>query len=79
MVIRVVEFFKRGVQCWKDSCLKINIQEIIDFWKVSKFDFQSQFSMSKIIRIPFIFFIEEYQVRSTFFDNMYQFLNPFIF
>ena len=34
-----------------------------------KFDFQSQFSMSKIIRI-FLnsFFIEEYQSRSTFFD-----------
>ena len=30
--------------------------------KVSKFDFQSQFSMSKII----FFFIEEYQFRSTF-------------
>ena len=46
-----------------------------EFWingelcqKVPKFDIQSQFSMSKIIRI-FLnsFFIEEYQFRSTFF------------
>ena len=36
--------------------------------KVPKFDFQSQFSMSKIIRIFLnFFFIEEYQFRSTFF------------
>ena len=36
--------------------------------KVPKFDFQSQFSMSKIIRIFLNFFcIEEYQFRSTFF------------
>ena len=35
---------------------------------VPKFDFQSQFSMSKIIVIFFNFvFIEEYQFRSTFF------------
>ena len=35
--------------------------------KVPKFDFQSQFSMSKIIGIFLIFFfIEEYQLRSTF-------------
>ena len=36
--------------------------------KLPKFDFQSQFSMSKIIRIFLnLFFIEEYQFRSTFF------------
>ena len=35
--------------------------------KVPKFDFQSQFSMSKIIRIFLSFFIEKYQFRSTFF------------
>ena len=36
--------------------------------KVPKFDFQSQFSMSKIIWIFLnLFFIEEYQFRSTFF------------
>ena len=36
--------------------------------KVPKFDFQSQFSTSKIIGIFLIFFfIEEYQFRSTFF------------
>ena len=50
----------------------------IEFWvlsfglmascqKVPKFDFQSQFSMSKIIRIFLIFLIEEYQFRRTFF------------
>ena len=34
--------------------------------KVPKFDFQSQFSMSKIIRIFLnFFFIEEYQFKST--------------
>ena len=35
--------------------------------KVPKFDFQSQFSMSKSIQIFLIFFIEEYQFRGTFF------------
>ena len=36
--------------------------------KVPKSDFQSQFSMSKIIRIFLIFFfIEEYQFRRRFF------------
>ena len=36
--------------------------------KVPKFDFQSQFFMSKIIRIFLnFFFIEEYKFRSTFF------------
>ena len=35
--------------------------------KVPKFDFQSQFSMSKIIRIFLnFFFIEEYQFKSYF-------------
>ena len=36
--------------------------------KVPKFDFQSQISMSKIIRIFLnFFFIEEYQFRGMFF------------
>ena len=36
--------------------------------QVPKFDFQTQFSMSKIIRIFLIsFFIEEYQFRGMFF------------
>ena len=36
--------------------------------KLQNFDFQSKFSMSKIIRIfPNFFFIEQYQFRSTFF------------
>ena len=45
-----------------------------EFWiigelsQMPKFDFQSQFSMSKIIQIFLnFFFIEEYQFRSTFF------------
>ena len=67
--------FKRGIQNWKDFCLKINMLNG-NYWifrvgvsngEVQKFDFQSQFSMSKIIRIFLIFFIEEYQFRSTFF------------
>ena len=35
--------------------------------KVPKSDFQGQFSMSKIILIILILFIEKYQFRSTFF------------
>ena len=35
--------------------------------KVPKSDFQSQFSVSNIIQIFLIFFIEEYELRSTFF------------
>ena len=51
--------------------------------KVPKFDFQSQFSMSKIIWIFLnFFFIEKYQFRSTFFViHIFwynQFLNHFI-
>ena len=53
--------FKQGVQNWRDFCLKINLPKR-DYWilrigvmgrchKVPKFDFQSQFSMSKIIGI----------------------------
>ena len=34
---------------------------------MSEFDFQSQFSMSKIIGISLFFLIEKYQFRSTFF------------
>ena len=70
--------FKRGVQNLKDFYIRINILKG-NYWilriglmgrcqKVSKFDFQSQFSVSKIIRIFLnFFFIEEYQFRSTFF------------
>ena len=53
--------FKQGVQNWKDFCLKVNIHKghdwILRFGamgrcpKVPKCDFQSQFSMSKIIGI----------------------------
>ena len=52
--------------------------------KLQNFDFQSQFFMSKIIRIfPKKFFIEQHQFRSTFFviDIFWklQFLKHFIF
>ena len=58
--------FKRGMQNSKDFCLRINILKG-NYWilriglmgrcqKVPKFDFQSQFSMSKIIRIFLNFF-----------------------
>ena len=70
--------FKQGIQNCKYFCLKINIPKG-NYWilrigvggrcqKVPKFDFQSQFSMSKIIR-SFLnfFFFEEYQFRSSFF------------
>ena len=50
--------------------------------KVPKFDFQSQFSMSKFIRIFLKFlFIEKYQFRSTFFCYIFltrSILNNFI-
>ncbi len=69
--------FKRGIQNWKDFCQRINKPKV-NYWilsfglmvscqKVPKFDFQSQFSMSKIIRYFSFFFIAEYQFRSTFF------------
>ena len=86
--------FKRGVQYWKDFCLRINILKG-NCWilriglterrqKVPKFDFQSQFSMSKIIRIFLnFFFIEEYQYRGMFFvlDIFWklQFLKHFVY
>ena len=72
------QVFKQGVQKWKDFCLKINIPKG-SYWilrigvmgkcqKVPKFDFQSQFSMSKIIQIFVNFiFVEEYKFRSTIF------------
>jgi hypothetical protein len=55
--------FKQGIQNWKDFCLKINIPKG-NYWilrigrcqKVPKSDFQSQFSMSKIIGIFLNFF-----------------------
>ena len=69
--------FKGGIQNQKGFWLKINCIQMklpnFENWsngrcqKVPKFDFQSQFSMSKIIGIFLIFFfIEEYQLRSTF-------------
>ena len=72
------QVFKRGLQIGKDFCLKINKPKG-NYWilrivvmgrchKVPWFDFQRQLSMSKIIGIFLILFIEEYQFRSTFFD-----------
>ena len=59
--------FKRGIKNWKDFCLKINIPKgnycILRIGlmgrcqKVPTFDFQSQFSTSKIIWIFFFFFL----------------------
>ena len=37
--------------------------------KVQKFDFESQFFVSKIIQTFLIFFIDEYDIKSTFFDS----------
>ena len=73
MAIWVVEFSSGGTKL-DFFCLRINILK--GNQKVSKFDFQNQFAVSKIIRIFLnFFFIEEYQFRSnsmllTFFDNM---------
>ena len=72
------QVFKLGVQNQKDFCLRINIPKgnycilrigvIGRCQKVPKLDLQSQFSLSKVIRIFLIFFfIEEYQFRSMFF------------
>ena len=66
--------FKWRAQNWKDFCLKINTPKGNDWilrigvmgscQKVPWFDFQNQFSVSKIIGIPQYFFIEEYQFSS---------------
>ena len=79
MAIRVVVFSSRGgVQNWKDFCLRIKTLKG-NCWIlrigltercqiVPKFDFQSQFSMPKVVRIflNFFFFVEEYQFKSIF-------------
>ena len=64
-----------GIQNWKDSGLKINVTKgnngmlrigvMGRCQKVPKFNFQSQYSLLKIIGI-FRFFIDEYRFRSTF-------------
>ena len=78
MVIRVVKFSSGGYKIRKIFYLRINIPKG-NYWtlsfglmascqKVPKFDFQSQLSMSKMIKIFFnFFFIEGYQFRSTLF------------
>ena len=76
--------FKRGVQNWKDFCLKINVPKG-NYWilrigvigrcqKVPKFDFQSQFSIPKIIGI-FLISLKNINFGAhllllTFFDNI---------
>ena len=61
----------------------MNVRLAGDDWKILISDFQSQFSMSKIIRIFLnFFFIEEYQFRGIFvvIDIFWklQFLNLFV-
>ena len=72
------------IQNWRESFLANNqlwSNEIIEFCvlkkcqKGPKFDFQSQFSTSKIFQSFSFFFIEEYKFRGiffvlTFFDNI---------
>jgi hypothetical protein len=78
MAIPVMEFLSKGCKIRKFFWLKINCNQMksLNFanWcdgevsKVPKSDFQSQFPKSKIIRIFLIlFFIEEYELKSTFF------------
>ena len=67
----------------KKNFWQINVHLAGGDWKILISDFQSQFSMSKIIRIFLIFFfIEEYQFRAIFvvIDIFWkrQFLNHFI-
>ena len=85
--------FKRGVQNWKDFCLKINIPKgnyrilrngvMGRCQKVTRFDIHSQFSMSKIIGIFLIFFslkninLGAHFLLLIFFDKI-NFLNHFI-
>ena len=86
MAIQVVEFLNGGGCTKLERFLPKNQhtqRKLLNFenWcsgevsKEPKFDFQSQFSMSKIIRIFLNFFVEEYQFRSTilfmiFFDSV---------
>ena len=77
MAVPVVEFLREGYKIrkcfgskltvvkWNDWILRIGVMSRCQ--KGPKFDFKSQFSISKIIGIFLIFFIEEYEFRSTFF------------
>ena len=77
MAIKVVKFLNRGTKL-KDFCLRFSILKG-NYWKLRiglmgscqkmpKFDFRSQFSMSRIIQIFLNFcFIEGCQFRSTVF------------
>ena len=74
MAVRVVEFSNGGTKLKRflpknqHTQRKLLKFENWDNAKMSKFDFQSQFSSAKIIRIFLnFFFIEEYQFRSTLF------------
>ena len=83
IAIPVVEFSREGYKIRKVLAKnQLQSNELIEIGvmrrcqKVPKFDFQSKFSMSKIILIFLIFFfIEEYEFRNTFllltfFDNI---------
>ena len=68
----------------KKKFCQINLRSKSSDWKMAISDFQSQFSMSKIIRIFLnFFFIEEYQFRGMFFViDIYwklQFLKHFVY
>ena len=72
---------KRRIQHMKAFWLKIDIPKgknilfyeltyvVVSRQKVQESDFQSQFPMSKLMRIFLFFFIEKYLFRSTFFVN----------
>ena len=82
MAIWVVEFLNGGTKL--ERFLPKKKKKLLNFknWvngevsKVPKFDFQSQFSMSKIVRIFLIFFplktinLGAYFLLLTFFDNI---------
>ena len=94
MVIWVVEFSIRGLQNWKDLCLKIKVpkRKLLNFenWCNRKVSKRAKIWLSKSIfytknhrNLSPFFFIEEYQFKSKFFVSdifwYHQFLNHFIF
>ena len=75
MAILVVEFSRKEYKIRKAKKNQLYLNEIAKFgglelWRAveTSQNFQSQFSISKIIRIFMIFlFIEKYEFKSTFF------------
>ena len=76
MAVRVLSFQTgdtKSEKFWPKNQVTQRKLSNFEFWidgdqEVVKFGFQSQFSMSKIIRIFLNFvFIDEYQFRSTYF------------